>query len=404
MSEDITQPLQHGVTDRRVVGLRERLIRTDSTSLTLDPREVSHPTVFDDDVRVAVRAFQQNHGLVVDGVVGPETERRLNEAQYALGDRRLYWDSKEPLRGDDILRLQNNLSLLGLYYWHLTGVFDQKTHHAVVELQQSLGLEPNGVINTQTIAALARVNKKISDSKAFSLRDYHRLERTTDAIRSQTVVLVPAMFGENPVIPSGAPATYRREAERITTDIALRAHELLREVGATPIVVSPEPLADRHGTLIDVSVSMTQALETTHDAIVVVLDCDWNSSSAAHGVAAFYWGDDEHQGTTLSPIGQRAATLSLREIVARTGSLDLGAHGRQWGVLRLQSVPTISLDLGYLSNAEERSRLANAEFRTHLANAILIGLQRMFLHSADDMPTGTMSAADVAREIAKRPR
>ncbi|KAA9394794.1 N-acetylmuramoyl-L-alanine amidase [Kocuria coralli] len=402
MSEDITQPMQRGTNDRRVVGLRERLVRAGTVNLRLDPRDAGSPTLFDDAVEAAVLEFQQNHGLLVDGVVGPETERRLNEAQYVLGDRRLYWDPDGPLRGDDVERLQNNLSLLGLYYGHLTGVFDQKTHYAVVELQQSLGLEPTGVVNTQTIAALARVNKKISDAKAFSLRDYHRLEQATDAIRSQKVVLVPAVFTDNPVIPGGAPHDYSSVAEAITTDIAVRTHELLREVGATPLLVATRPVKDRHGTLIDVHPSIADAVAGSRESIVVVVDCDWNHSPSAHGVAVFYWGDDT-SSVTLSPIGQRAATLTLREIVARTGSLDLGTHGRQWGVLRLNSAPTLSIDVGYISNQSELAHLEDPEFRSHLANAIVVGLQRMYLQTSEDMPTGTMSAIDVAREIARRP-
>lgn len=404
MSEDITQPLRHGDTDRRVLGLRERLIRAGSAHVTVDPRHVVHPSAFDVDVEAAVLAFQQKHGLVVDGVVGPETERRLNEAQYVLGDRRLHWDPEEPLRGDDVRRLQSNLSLLGLYYAHLTGIFDEKTHHAVVELQQSLGVEPNGVVNTQTIAALARVNKKISDSKAFSLRDYHRLERAAHAIESQRVILVPAVFVDNPVIPGGAPESYAVDVEQITTDIAVRIHELLGEVGATPILVAADrTVEDRHGTVIASAATVHEALSGSKDAIVVVLDCDWNQSASANGVAVFYWGEDDG-AATLSPIGRRAATLTLREIVARTGSLDLGAHGRQWGVLRLNSAPTFSIDLGYISNHAESARLQDTEFRTHLANAVVVGLQRMYMQASDDMPTGTMTAADVAREIARRPQ
>lgn len=404
MSEDITNPLQFGTRDRRVVGLRERLIRTGPAPHGLDPRDVDDPTAFDDVVQTTVRGFQQARGLVVDGVVGPETERRLNEAQYTLGDRRLHWDVNEPLRGEDVERLQDNLSQLGLYYGHLTGTFDEKTHHAVVELQHSLGLQATGAVDSQTIAALARVNKKISDSKAFSLRDYHRLERATDAIRSQRVVLVPAMLTNNPVIPAGAPDNYREIAERITVDVAVRAHELLNEVGATPVLVANRPVVDRRGTHIDVRSSIDEALGTSRDAVVVVLDSDWNRSSSAHGVSVFYWGDDDRAKATLSPIGERAAALTLREIIARTGALDLGAHGRQWGVLRLNSVPTISLDLGYLSNPGELSRLEDPEFRTHLATAVVVGLQRTYLQASEDMPTGTMNAADLAREIARRPQ
>lgn len=109
------------------------------------------------------------------------------------------------MRGDDVERLQHNLSLLGLYYGHLNGAFEEKTHLAVLELQQSLGLERSGRVDHRTIEALAGINKNITNSKAFSLRDFHNLESANGAVRSHRIILVPsAMIGEHPS-PAEAP-------------------------------------------------------------------------------------------------------------------------------------------------------------------------------------------------------
>ncbi|MBC7303179.1 MAG: peptidoglycan-binding protein, partial [Nocardia sp.] len=45
--------------------------------------------VFDRSLDSAIRAFQQQRGLLVDGVVGPATYRALKEASYRLGARTL---------------------------------------------------------------------------------------------------------------------------------------------------------------------------------------------------------------------------------------------------------------------------------------------------------------------------
>lgn len=45
---------------------------------------VGSDAVFDRDLDSAVRAFQQQRGLLVDGIVGPATYRSLKEASYRL--------------------------------------------------------------------------------------------------------------------------------------------------------------------------------------------------------------------------------------------------------------------------------------------------------------------------------
>ena len=69
--------------------------------------------VFDAATELAVRHFQQDRGLSVDGRVGEETYRALNEARWSLGDRLLRYDPERPIRGDDVTSLQERLLELG---------------------------------------------------------------------------------------------------------------------------------------------------------------------------------------------------------------------------------------------------------------------------------------------------
>lgn len=403
MSDSSAASLSRGHSDRRVRVLRERLMR--AGQLPQDT-ELNGPqaTEFDAALETAVKAFQQSRGLIVDGTVGPETERSLSEAQYTLGDRPLQWDRQEPMRGDDVERLQHNLSLLGLYYGHLNGSFEEKTHLAVLELQQSLGLERTGRVDQRTIEALARINKNITNSKAFSLRDFHNLESANGAVRSRSIVLVPSsMIGEHPS-PAEASASDRQRSRGLSLDVAARAHELLTDIGAHPVVVTDQPLRAPDGTAVETAESLHEALEGLQQPVVVVLGCDWNRSPSAAGVASYFWGNSNPQQEALSPIGQRGASLIQREMVARTGALDLGCHGRQWIILRTTPAPTIFLDMGYLSNPNESEDLERGEYRAHIAQAIAVGLQRMFAQSSQDHPTGTLSTADIARELARRPQ
>ncbi len=69
--------------------------------------------VFDDELDHAVRTFQQERGLTVDGIVGPDTFRRLDEARWKLGDRVLRFVPGHLVRGDDVADLQRRLNTMG---------------------------------------------------------------------------------------------------------------------------------------------------------------------------------------------------------------------------------------------------------------------------------------------------
>ena len=399
--------LRYGATDRRVTGLRDRLLRAGAADTGLAADAVADPTVFDRPVDRAVRAFQQQRGLIVDGVVGPETESALNDAQYSLGDRPLALDPDEPLHGDDVADLQNNLSLLGFYYGHLDGRFNRQTDLAVRELQNSLGLPEDGVVALETLTGLARVSKKITSSKAFSLRDHKRLTMLSEALRDRVVVLVPSrsIAQEN---PQGSPEVFAAEQDGITMDVAVRVHDLLRTVGAAPVIVDPEPTGPDSPTATGnggesaagrgraVVATHREVLETHPSALVLCLQCDWNVSAQAQGVATFFWGEPA-SGQPYAPIGQMASTLVLRELVARTGAQDLGAHARQWSELRSAGTAAAWVALGYLSNDAERAQLQDGSYRARLAEALLCGLQRVLTPSpeAESTATGTMSLADI---------
>lgn len=392
-SEPHAANLRSGVTDRRVVGLRERLIRASKGAAGLSPDAVNDPSYFDETLDGALRTFQQNKGLIVDGVLGPETETALTQAQYTLGDRPLYYDAEHSLRGEDVERIQANLSRLGFYYGHLNGVFCRKTHYAVVELQQNLGLEPNGVVDFETMAALARINKNITSSKAYSLRDYHRLEQATNALKQRVIILLPGDASGQVTSPR-APEQFTADQEQITTDVALRTYELLDNVGASPVVLGPGNHMTRSGKPVRAVESKAASTEGHPDALVLTLHCDWNTSHSANGVATYYWGNQDG-AETYSPIGETAARYILKELVSRTGAQDLGCHARQWELLRYSNAPTVWIDLGYLSNTSERANFENPEHRERLAESILCALQRMYVQSADNVATGTMSLSDI---------
>ena len=369
---------------RRVVALREALLRAGISMSYLAPDSVNNPTLFDDHVDAAVRSFQQSRGLIVDGVAGPDTLRAVAEAQFRFGDRTLALvEGEAPARGDDVAELQRHLSHLGFYYGHIDGEFNVRTRYAVAELQHNLGIPGTGVCDSDTMRAMARVNRAITPSQAFALRDYERLDRSTAALRGRLIAL--STGGSELASPHAVERLTSRPLTEalVAEDIGQRVERILREFGAGVV--------NRSSTSIPVDGD-----RETVPSLSLDLHCDWLDQQAASGIAAYYWGLPG-TGEARSPIGHRTAILLMKELAARTGMDNLGVHGRTWDTLKLSGIPSVGLDLGYLSNRSDAERLADPVFRQTVADSIVIGIQRLYLLEEEDQPTGTLALDDVLK-------
>jgi Transglycosylase SLT domain/Putative peptidoglycan binding domain len=97
--------------------------------------------------RAAVRRFQENHGLVPDGIVGPKTRHALGRLGRPLfGTRQI----KPGMRGWDVAVLQYLLARRRLLQTRPDGVFGLRTETAVVRFQRARGLAPDGVVGAET--------------------------------------------------------------------------------------------------------------------------------------------------------------------------------------------------------------------------------------------------------------
>lgn len=101
-------------------------------------------------------------------------------------------------------------------------------------------------------------------------------------------------------------------------------------------------------------------------------------------------------GESNSTIGERLADLVQRELVARTGLLDARIHGKSWALLRLTRMPAVRVELGYLTSPVDRARLVDPQFRDTVAEGLLVAVQRLYLPQTDDPPTGVMRIPAIA--------
>jgi len=109
--------------------------------------------VFLGQTREAVTAFQREHELSEDGIVGPETWATLVDATFTLGDRMLYLRLPY-FHGNDVKALQDALNSLGFSCGLSDGIFGSFTERAVREFQRNSGQPGDGIVGPETVRAI----------------------------------------------------------------------------------------------------------------------------------------------------------------------------------------------------------------------------------------------------------
>lgn len=344
--------------------------------------------VFDEAAEHAVRTFQQHRGLITDGIVGPATYRSLRGASYHLGSRPLAFLLSAPVHGDDVFTLQERLTELGYDGGRPDGIFGRLTEHALRSFQRDYGLVADGICGAATVRALSQLSPRARGGRPVLLREQERVRESGPRLRGKRIVIDPGHGGDD----HGVEVAGVRESD-IAWDLARRLEGRMKATGMEALI-SRGP---QHGP------TEAQRARFANDAsadLFLSLHSDRNSSPEAQGVACFHFGTGN--GTT-STVGELLAGYIQRELVARTGLRDCRAHPKTWEILRLTRCPAVRVEIGYLTNDQDRMRLADPAFRDIVAEGILIAVKRLYLLGENDQPTGTFTFADVlAHELAKQ--
>ncbi|WP_028938550.1 N-acetylmuramoyl-L-alanine amidase [Pseudonocardia spinosispora] len=338
-------------------------------------------------VQQAVRAFQQERGLITDGIVGAATYRALREARWTLGDRMLGLMISAPMAGDDVFALQERLLELGFDTGRPAGVFDAQTESALRGFQREYGLNQDGICGPATLRALRQLGRKVTGGRPGLLREQERVRTAGPKLRGKRIVIDPGHGGPD----RGVMVDRIAEAD-LMWDMARRLEGRMAATGMEALLTRGEhscpPEAERAAFANAAGADM-----------VLSLHIDANYSMHAQGLATFHFGNGN--GST-STVGEALAGLIHRELVVRTRMLDCGIQPRTWEMLRLTQMPAVRIEVGYLTNLGDRRKLLDPVFRDVVAEGILVAVKRLYLLGQDDQPTGTFTFQDVlAHELAR---
>lgn len=317
---------------------------------------------YDEGVESAVREFQRQRGITVDGVVGPETFRRLEEARWRLGDRILSYAAAHETIGEDVLELQQRLNAMGFSCGREDGRLGPQTDAGIRDFQRNTGIRADGVCGPATFRALGRLRRTVGKQSGQSVREKYSLNDIRTGVRGKVVVLDPG----------GTHVSDDRLSEAaVCADVAARVEGRLSALGTQVLVTRSLHLAaaDPNGE----AARAEFCNEVGADLVLHLTLC--NDTGEPGGAATYYYG---REGGSDSVPGQLAATLLLDGIVERTDLRNRARHARTWDLLRMTRMPAVRIECGNLADPNDRARLVDPVFVDTLARAIADSVERFF--------------------------
>jgi len=385
--------LRRGDRSATVAEIRAALIalgHLDSADTELSTGRHVAADFFDADLDHAVRAFQQHRGLLVDGIVGEATHRALREASYRLGARTLHHQFGAPMYGDDVATLQARLQDLGFYTGLVDGYFGLQTHSGLMSYQREYGLYADGICGPETLRSLYFLSSRVTGGSLHAIREEELVRRSGPRLSGKRIIIDPGRGGtDHGLIAHGSEGPIS-EAD-ILWDLASRLEGRMTAIGMETFLSRPTNRSPSNH-------ERAATANAVGADLMISLRCEAQASPRASGVASFHFGNSHG---SVSTIGRSLADFIQREVVARTGLRDCRSHGRTWDLLRLTRMPTVQVDVGYITNPRDRAMLTTTQTRDAIAEGILGAVIGLYLVGNYDRPTGTFTFAELlAHELA----
>ena len=123
--------------------------------------DIDEPTSYFGNVtKYALKLFQRQHELQMDGIAGEQTQSLL------FSDDALGYVMKEGMEGDDISAFQHQLEELGYLTIHqITGYYGTDTVNAVIKFQNRNHLAKDGKAGEKTLEAVNSPDARVSYTK-----------------------------------------------------------------------------------------------------------------------------------------------------------------------------------------------------------------------------------------------
>ena len=184
-------------------------------------------------------------------------------------------------------------------------------------------------------------------------------------LRGKVIVVDPGHGGSNP----GAVANNTREADN-NLAVSLKLRDKLTKAGAKVVMTreSDRTVATEGSSLGQELAARVNIAEANNADIFVSVHSNSNPDPSIYGTMTFY------------PSG-KSSKLALEvqnSIITETGSADKGTSPATFYVLRNSSMPSILVEMGFVTNTGEARRLQEDNYRNKIAQGIFNGVVKYF--------------------------
>jgi N-acetylmuramoyl-L-alanine amidase len=314
------------------------------------------PSSFGESTAKAVMAFQQRRGILIDGIVGPNTWNELVEAGWRIGDRALYL-TQPLMRGDDVLALQARLNALGFDSGREDGIFGRDTDIAVRAFQREYAIEEDGIFGVRSHAALQglRVDRPMT---AAQLREELARSQRQRGISDVVVMIDPGHGGADP----GDRSPLGSAEGDLCWDICTHLAAMLGQSGARVRLSRTEAEGPE---------ATERARRANDSGAEIFLSIHLNSHSepSAEGASTYYF--------PRSQSGEMLAE-AIKDDLVELGLRDCRSHARSYSILKETRMPAVLIEPAFISNPDEAKLLEDGDFRRTLAQAVANGVRRFF--------------------------
>lgn len=227
-----------------------------------------------------------------------------------------------------------------------------------------------GILNTGDEVAVLNISSnnywvkvKYGNTEGYTHKSYLKLlNKTSKAVKDRIIVIDPGHGGKDPG------ATSQSAVEKaIVLKVANIVKQKLQADGAKVVMTRT---GDTYPTLQD-RVSITKS---NFGEVFVSIHVNAASSSSAKGTETYYnisSGDMYKEDIAL-------ATFINKQIVANAKMNDRGVREGDFHVIREMIIPSVLVELGFITNSEDRAKLVNDQYVQIFADSIYKGIVQYY--------------------------